>query len=147
VIRLVSKDEVSLEVLVEEELLDHARSLAEMSRAFYERVSAVAPWRGYFVVDDGRAVGTCGFKGNPVDGVVEIAYSTFPPYEGRGYGTATAAALVRLALDTDASLQVIAHTLPEENASARILRRNGFRFAGEVMDPEDGRIWRWEYVG
>jgi RimJ/RimL family protein N-acetyltransferase len=38
----------------------------------------------------------------------------------------------------------IAHTLPEENASNRALRRNGFTFSGEVDDPEDGLIWRWE---
>jgi RimJ/RimL family protein N-acetyltransferase len=42
---------------------------------------------------------------------------------------------------------VIAHTLPEENASNRALRRNGFRLAGEVEDPEDGRVWRWEKLG
>jgi hypothetical protein len=39
---------------------------------------------------------------------------------------------------------VIAHTLPEENASTRALRGNGFAHAGEVIDPEDGRVWRWE---
>jgi hypothetical protein len=35
-------------------------------------------------------------------------------------------------------------TLPEENASNKALKRNGFGFAGEVDDPEDGLVWRWE---
>ncbi len=37
-----------------------------------------------------------------------------------------------------------AHTLPENNASAHVLKKCGFDFVGEVVDPEDGRIWRWE---
>jgi hypothetical protein len=44
----------------------------------------------------------------------------------------------------EAGVLPIAHTLPEENASNKALRRNGFAFAGEVEDPEDGLIWRWE---
>ncbi|HEV7922967.1 MAG TPA: GNAT family N-acetyltransferase [Thermoanaerobaculia bacterium] len=147
-IRLVSKEEVGrVGDLVEGVALEAAEVAAAMSREFYDRVGAVAPWRGYFAVEETRAIGSCGFKGNPVNGAVEIAYFTFPPYEGRGFGTQMASALVRLALETDASLQVIAHTLPEPNASTRILSKNGFRFAGEVMDPEDGRVWRWEYEG
>jgi RimJ/RimL family protein N-acetyltransferase len=148
VIRLVPKDDVArLEDVVEGAALEAAEVAAAMSREFYDRVGAVAPWRGYLAVDGQRAIGSCGFKGNPVDGVVEIAYYTFPPYEGRGFGTLMAAALVRLALESDPSVQVIAHTLPEPNASTRILAKNGFRFAGEVIDPEDGRVWRWEYTG
>jgi hypothetical protein len=53
-----------------------------------------------------------------------------------------AGALSRIA--EAAGMLPIAHTLPEENASTRALRRNGFLFAGEVMDPEDGLVWRWE---
>jgi RimJ/RimL family protein N-acetyltransferase len=38
---------------------------------------------------------------------------------------------------------VIAHTLPENNASTHILDKIGFTFAGEIEHPEDGLIWRW----
>ena len=68
---------------------------------------------------------------------------TFPAQEGRGHATAMAAALVDIAAAAGASL-AIAHTLPEENASTGALRRNGFIHAGEVMDPEDGLVWRWD---
>jgi RimJ/RimL family protein N-acetyltransferase len=37
-----------------------------------------------------------------------------------------------------------AHTLREENASVRILRRLGFSFIGTIEDPEDGPVWRWD---
>jgi RimJ/RimL family protein N-acetyltransferase len=37
--------------------------------------------------DTESTVGTCSFKGPPVDGVVEIAYGIKPGHEGRGYAT------------------------------------------------------------
>jgi len=39
---------------------------------------------------------------------------------------------------------VRAHTLPEANASTRVLTKCGFQRIGEVIDPEDGLVWRWE---
>jgi [ribosomal protein S5]-alanine N-acetyltransferase len=108
------------------------------------------PWQhGFFIVDRERTcvVGTAGFKGPPdSDGVVEIAYGVAPDYQGRGYATEAARALVEFALADNRVKVVRAHTLPEENASTHVLTRNGFRFLGEVIDPEDGRIWRWELL-
>jgi RimJ/RimL family protein N-acetyltransferase len=74
---------------------------------------------------------------------VEIAYFTFPHREGRGIATAMVRELTERALQY-VSL-VIAHTLPLENASCKILRRCGFERAGEMIDPEDGLVWRWQY--
>lgn len=39
--------------------------------------------------------------------------------------------------------RVIAHTLGEENASNKVLRKNGFEFASESTDPDHGPIWQW----
>ena len=124
--------------------------------ALARRVGASAPWICYLTVCEERraVIGCCGFKGNPAparpgapDGRrgVEIAYFTFPRFERQGYATAMAAALYDLARGADGAVQLaVAHTLPERNASTRVLERTGFRFAGEVIDPEDGRVWRWE---
>jgi RimJ/RimL family protein N-acetyltransferase len=93
----------------------------------------------------GATVGTAGFKGPPTaEGIVEIAYGIAPEHEGQGYGTEAAEALLQYASASAAVHLVRAHTLPESNASTRILQKNGFTFAGEVLDPEDGRVWRWE---
>lgn len=103
-----------------------------------------SPWGSYLAVEDGIRVGLCAFKAAPDgEGVVEIAYMTFPAFEGRGHAGAMAAALTETAFAAGAPL-VIAHTLPRENASTRALLRNGFAFAGETIDPEDGLVWRWE---
>lgn len=123
-----------------------ARDVVEQTLAFEQRISASPPWSGYLVVDSATnvVIGSGGSKGNPTaDGTVEIAYGTFPEYEGRGFGTATAHELVRIAAAAAGIRTVLAHTLPERNASTRILEKVGFTLVGEVMDPEDGRVWCW----
>ena len=54
----------------------------------YRSSGFAPPWIGYVAVSEGRAVGTCAFKCAPVEGRVEIAYFTFPEFEGRGLATA-----------------------------------------------------------
>ena len=102
------------------------------------------PWGAYLAWAGAEAIGTCAFKAAPdPQGRVELAYMTFPAFEGRGVATAMAAALVDIAAGAGAAVAV-AHTLREENASNRALKRIGFAFMGVVEDPEDGPVWRWE---
>ena len=106
------------------------------------------PWtHGFSLVhrETGIAIGKCGFKGPPAaDGVVEIAYGVHPDHQGRGYATEAAEALVSYAFGDSRVRVVRAHTLPKPNASTRVLIKCGFRYIGEVIDPEDGLVWRWE---
>jgi len=124
------------------------KEVAAMSLAFYRRVRANPPWTGYLAIADvtNEAVGTCGFKGNPdAEGQVEIAYGTFANFEGRGIATAMARELTAIARWEPGAKRVVAHTLPERNASGRVLEKAGYEFVGEAVDPEDGRVWRWEH--
>jgi ribosomal-protein-alanine N-acetyltransferase len=94
---------------------------------------------------DSTVVGSCGFKGPPTaDGVVEIAYGVSPDYRGKGYATEAAQSLTDYAFSSGKVRVVRAHTRPEPNASTRVLAKCGFRRIGEVVDPEDGLVWRWE---
>jgi ribosomal-protein-alanine N-acetyltransferase len=124
-------DDVSAEFLAYLRLLDHSN-----------------PWLpGFGVVDraSGAVVGSAGFKGGPdAHGMVEIAYGIVPSYQNRGYATEVTELLVEWALARDGVRVVRAHTLPSANASTRVLTKCGFAFQGEVEDPEDGRVWRWE---
>ena len=105
-----------------------------------------APWGCHLAHAGGEIVGICAFKGAPDrEGTVEIAYLTLPPFEWRGHATAMIAALLDIAEQAGAAC-LIAHTLPEVNASARALARNGFVMLEEVEDPEDGTVWYWERV-
>jgi len=96
--------------------------------------------------DSQTVIGNTMFKGPPdAEGVVEIAYAIVEGFEGRGYATEAAAAFTRFAYENGQVRLVCAHTLPAANASTRVLEKCGFRFAGEVEDPDDGRVWRWEH--
>ena len=116
--------------------------------AALKSASGPDPWRhGFFVVDREQrcVIGSAGFKGAPdAGGMAEIAYGIVPSCEGRGYATEAAKALVEFAFGTDAVQVVRAHTLPVANASTRVLRKCGFRHTDDVVDPEDGPVWRWE---
>jgi RimJ/RimL family protein N-acetyltransferase len=124
---------------------------AQLSADWLARLHASTsadPWTHGFSLADretGIAIGKCGFKGPPAaDGVVEIAYGVHPDHQGRGYATEAAEALVSYAFGDSRVRVVRAHTLPEPSASTRVLIKCGFCYVGEVIDPEDGLVWRWE---
>ena len=90
-------------------------------------------------------VGACGFKGPPgPDGTVEIAYGVAAEHRGNGFATEAAKALVAFAFGNPDVRLVCAHTLEESSASTRVLAKCGFQPVGQVVDPEDGLVWRWE---
>ncbi len=131
-----------------EEIGPVVRQVAEATLVLQERTGTREPWVGYLAQrdSDGAVVGTCAFTGprSGAEGRVEIAYFTFPGHQGRGLATAMAGGLVRIARDAAGVGEVVAHTLPgEEGASARVLRRLGFRVAAPVRDAEHGEVWRW----
>jgi RimJ/RimL family protein N-acetyltransferase len=124
---------------------------AHMSADWLARLHALTaadPWTlGFSLVhrDSDTVVGSAGFKGPPeADGVVEISYGVNPDQQGKGYATEAAQALTTFAFRSGKVRLVRAHTLPEPNASTRVLAKCGFRRVGEVIDPEDGLVWRWE---
>jgi ribosomal-protein-alanine N-acetyltransferase len=102
---------------------------------------------GFALVDQESqsVIGTAGFKGPPDEaGMVEIGYGMAPSFQGHGFATEAAAALVEFAFDDGRVRLVRAHTLPTNNASTRVLEKCGFKFIGDVSDPDDGLVWRWE---
>lgn len=123
---------------------------AELSPAWLAQLNStrVDLWTlGFDILDRGTdaVVGTCGFKGPPgADGVVEIAYGVTPDQQGKGYATEAAEALVAYAFGGKHVRLVRAHTLAATNASTLVLTKCRFRFVGEVDDPDDGLVWRWE---
>jgi RimJ/RimL family protein N-acetyltransferase len=132
-----------------EQLSDEDR--AEVSPLWLERALAVTesdPWLHGFQVklrEDGSKIGDAGFKGPPSeDGFVEIAYGIEPKHQGRGFATEAARALMEFARQAEGVRVVRAHTRHGHLASSRVLAKCGFRFVGDVIDPEDGLVQRWE---
>jgi RimJ/RimL family protein N-acetyltransferase len=126
---------------------------AEVSPDWLARVRATQkmdPWLlGFAIVhrNDGAVIGACGFKGPPnADGVVEIAYGIDEAQRSRGYATEAARALTAFAFESGLVRIVCAHTKAGNDASRRVLEKCGFIFVGEVIDPEDGQVLRWELI-
>jgi len=124
---------------------------AELSPKWIEKLRvarAPDPWEfGYFVLlaESRETIGRVSFKGAPgPDGVVEIAYGIDEVFRRRGYATESAGALVAFAFADSRVRLVCAHTLPGAAASGRVLAKCGFTRVGDVVDPEDGLVWRFE---
>ena len=112
--------------------------------AMYRSSGYFPPWIGYLAVTDGGCVGTCAFKTAPVNGRVEIAYFTFPDFEGRGIATEMAKRLIAIARAERPGIFITAQTLPVRNASNRILESLGFELAGIAVDVDAGKVWEWQ---
>jgi len=104
----------------------------------------IAPWCSYAARTGGRIIGYGGFKGKPDQyGAVEIGYLTFIRDRSQGWAKEICAELIRIAFENNA-VTVIAHTQPTSDASTKVLQKQMFVFMGEVDDPDDGQVWRWE---
>lgn len=124
---------------------------AEVSPEWVARVrrtSAGDPWALSFQIVErasGKVIGTCGFKGPPdAEGMVELAYAVDEPHRCRGLATEATAALVGFAMEQSEVRVVRAHTRPDNAASLRVLAKSGFEMVGEVIDPDDGFVVRWQ---
>jgi RimJ/RimL family protein N-acetyltransferase len=138
------------EILAWVDSLD-AATRAEISPDWLARIrtsTAPNPWTHGFTIlhrASGATIGSCAYKAPPdADQTVEIAYGVDPAYQGRGVATEAAQALVDYALSSGQVRVVRAHTRPDGKASMRVLTKLGFTCIGEVLDPEDGLVLRWE---
>jgi RimJ/RimL family protein N-acetyltransferase len=117
-----------------------------LSRTRDELVNGMpSEWYSHLIidVDTNTVVGFGGYKGPPTDGEVEIGYSVAPSRQRRGHATAAAQLLIEQARAAGVT-RVCAYTLPESNASTRVLTRCGLTMTEVVEDAEDGYVWRWE---
>lgn len=95
--------------------------------------------------DPPELVGWGGFKGPPRDGIVELGYEIAASRQGRGLATAATRAMLAEAFADEEVTRVTAHTLPEPNASNRVLEKAGFVYDGETR--EGGLVvWRFSHA-
>lgn len=128
-----------------EKLPEIAINVVQSTIEMYKKTGYHFPWVGYLAFEGQECVGTCAFKEAPKDGKVEIAYFTFPDFEGKGIATNMVKELVRIVKEEKQEINIIAQTLPESNSSTRVLEKNGFIKIAEKEHPEDGTVWEWEF--
>lgn len=108
-----------------------------------------ATWWTYFPIHkkDNQLIGSGGYKGKPsADGSVEIGYEIAPEYRNKGFATEMAKALIQHAFTQNQVNIIYAHTLPEENASTKVLLKCQFKMVKEIIDPDEGKIWKWQLL-
>ncbi|UGB38700.1 GNAT family N-acetyltransferase [Frateuria soli] len=119
------------------------------ARALAQLESGVAPdWCvPYLIVarESGEILGGCRFKGEPVDGRVEIGYGVARSARRRGVATAAVVRMIGLAADSGLVRYVDAHILPDNIASSRVVSRLGFSRLGTVVDPDGELVVHWAY--
>lgn len=111
---------------------------------YFAATLAIAPnIRGYWVwyiilrenVQDNSKrvlIGSTGFRGKPTrDGALTLGYSLTSEYEGRGYTTEAARALISWAFKQPGVNEVIAETYTDHMASIRVMEKAGMTFWGQ----------------
>ena len=134
---------------VAEGIREQLLSASSDFKASVENAKEPDPWRfGFGVIHkiDNLLIGMGGFLG-PLDseGIAEIAYGIAPAYQGKGYATEVANALIDFASRDPHVKTIRAHTLAGTNASTGVLEKCGFKKVGETIDPENNLpVWKWE---
>jgi RimJ/RimL family protein N-acetyltransferase len=80
--------------------------------------------------DEGRVVGEIGFVAPPAGGAVMIGYAIVPSARRQGFATEAVQALTAWSIAQPGVQEVLAQTLPDNEASVRVLLRAGFSEEG-----------------
>ncbi len=98
----------------------------------------------WYVVGDGRLVGTAGYKGPPdANGEVEIGYAIIESERLKGYASGAVRLLTQRAFRDPRVKAVAAETIPELTGSQAVLERCGFTLVAKTPDTEAGEILRY----
>ena len=93
---------------------------------------------GLFLVetrDRGTALGICGLLRRDFHPDVEIGFAFLPQYRGQGYAFESAAAVMKLGLETHRLERIVAVTAPHNHDSIKVLERLGLRFERMIQFP------------
>ena len=118
-----------------------ARSLEQL------RTGTPPFWCAPFMIvaaDSSAILGGCRFKGIPISGSVEIGYGVAVSERGRGVATAAVETLLGLAAANGAT-QVVAHIVPDNVASAKVVSRLGFSSGHPILDQDGETVVPWSY--
>lgn len=98
------------------------------------------PWAAsYYIRDaDAQVLGSCGFKGAPRHGEVEIGYAVAAAHRRRGVAGAAARQLIAIAFASAQIERVLARIDERNQASARLVQGLGFVAGERCQDPDDG---------
>ncbi|MDQ6860389.1 MAG: GNAT family N-acetyltransferase [Verrucomicrobiota bacterium] len=110
--------------------------MAEKILPSYERYGF-----GFYVIErkeDGAPLGMCGLIKRDTLEHVDVGFSIFERFWGRGYATEAARAVMQYGLTTLALPRIVAITAPDNVRSAAVLEKIGLRFEKMIQLPGYG---------
>ena len=103
-----------------------------------------AHWCAPFLIVSRNAIlGTCRFRAAPEHGSVEIGYEVAESQRGQGIATAAVGQLLQMAASSGLVQQVVAHILPGNVASSKVVSRLGFSLSDSLVDHDGETVMRW----
>lgn len=105
-----------------------------------------APFCGYLFIEakSNHLIGNGGLiQSKQKNDIVEIGYEIAPAFQGHGFATEAAQAMIDIAFENGANT-VIAHTEAVANPSNSVLKKLGMKFTKELPDEELGKVWQWK---
>jgi [ribosomal protein S5]-alanine N-acetyltransferase len=97
----------------------------------------------FLIVSRNSILGTCRFRAAPAHGSVEIGYEVAESQRGRGIATAAVERLLQMAASSGLVQQVVAHILPGNVASSKVVSRLGFSMGDSFVDHDGETVVRW----
>jgi RimJ/RimL family protein N-acetyltransferase len=128
---------------------ESAKDIFEPALEMIREEPSCSRWLLYFpvVVSLNLLAGSCGYKGVPRDGTVEIGFETSPLLRRRGYAKEMAEALIRYAFSDDGIDSVTAHVLKTNLPSKRVLAGCGMSSQSEFPSGQEvEEIWSIERI-
>ena len=129
----------------------HDRHFLELRLRQLRDRPELEPWFVYAVVlPKRRMIGHAGFHGPPgtnalkAHDAVELGYTIFPPFRGRGYATEATSALIDWAHEQHRIRRFLASIGPDNAPSLALVRKLGFGEIGRHVDEEDGEEIEFE---
>ncbi len=114
------------------------------------RKMPLLPWSGWwlylFVSPALKSVMGCGgFKSAPdTDGVVRTGCEIAPAFRRQGFASEALRGLISYAFTRPAVRAVEAWSLPVKGPQSRLAEAVGMKCIGELSDPAEGNVWRWQ---
>ena len=106
------------------------------SQLAMDREAGVQYWP-VFVASSGEFAGCCGLRPRAA-GQLELGFHFRPDHWGKGFATEAARAAIAFAFEEDKARELFAGHHPRNAASARTLRKLGFRRSGDELYPPTG---------
>ncbi len=126
---------------------DNLRDVLDYFYALHKEHSEWEGWLTWYAIriDSGHPIlcGSVGFRGPPDEqGMVEIGYSVLPEFQGQGLATEAVAGIVQWAKQQPEAKEIEAETNTDNEASIRVLEKNGFICSGAGSEQNTIRFAR-----